>query len=132
MADFYLKIKTNLMILKNLKNQQDLEITGNFSTPRLLIGDFYNAMFQLNALLNQHGFLQGIKQLFECKHRVLIHPLDQNEGGLCPVEERILQEVAHAGFKGKLRKRVIHQGERLLSDAEVKAELNKHITKKKL
>ncbi|MBC8948975.1 hypothetical protein Xets_01668 [Xenorhabdus sp. TS4] len=70
LADFYLKIKTNLMILKNLKNQQDLEITGNFSTPRLLIGDFYNAMFQLNALLNQHGFLQGIKQLFECKHRI--------------------------------------------------------------
>ncbi|WP_340613673.1 hypothetical protein [Xenorhabdus thailandensis] len=130
MADFYLKIKTNRMILKNLKNQLELEIVGHFSTPRLLIGDFYNAMFQLNTLLNQHGFLRGIKQLFECKHRVLIHPLDQSEGGLCPVEERILQEVAHVGFKGKLRKSVIHQGERLLSDAEANAELSKRITKK--
>ncbi|MDC9580863.1 hypothetical protein PSI15_04635 [Xenorhabdus sp. PR6a] len=130
MADFYLKINTNRMILKNLKNQQQLEIKGNFSTSRLLIGDFYNAEFQLHALLNQHGFLKGIKRLFEGKHRVLIHPLDQSEGGLCPVEERILQEVAHAGFRGRLRKTVIHQGECLLSDIEAKAELNKRITKK--
>ncbi|WP_340616188.1 hypothetical protein [Xenorhabdus entomophaga] len=46
------------------------------------------------------------------------------------VEERILQEVAHAGFRGKLRKTVIHQGERLLSDIETKGELNKRISKK--
>ncbi|PHM74939.1 hypothetical protein [Xenorhabdus kozodoii] len=131
MADFYLKIKTNRMILKNLKNQQEREIGGNFSTPRLLIGDFYNALFQLNTLLNQHGFLKGIKQFFECKHRVLVHPLDQSEGGLCPVEERILQEVTHAGFNGKVRKVVIHQGEHLLSDTEANVELAKRIVKKK-
>ncbi|WP_268802283.1 hypothetical protein [Xenorhabdus khoisanae] len=41
-----------------------------------------------------------------------------------------MQEVAHAGFRGKLRKTVIHQGERLLSDIETKGELNKRISKK--
>ncbi|MBI6549331.1 hypothetical protein [Xenorhabdus lircayensis] len=129
MTDFYLKIKTNRMILKNLNNQKELEIEGNFSTSRLLVGDFYNAKLQLNTLLNQHGFLKGIKQLFECKHRVLVHPLAQTEGGLCSVEERILQEVTHIGFNDKLKKVIIHQGEYLLSDVEVKAELSKCIPK---
>ncbi|MDC9597021.1 hypothetical protein [Xenorhabdus anantnagensis] len=130
MADFYLKIKTNRMILKNLNNQKEMEIEGNFSTSRLLIGDFYDAKFQLHTLLHQHGFLKGIKQIFECKHRVLVHPLEQSEGGLCSVEERILQEVTHVSFKGRLKKVVIHQGEHLLSDTEAKAELNKRIIKK--
>ncbi|MDC9594001.1 hypothetical protein [Xenorhabdus sp. IM139775] len=48
--------------MKNLKNQQQLEIKGNFSTSRLLIGDFFDAAFQLQTLLNQHRFLKGIKQ----------------------------------------------------------------------
>ncbi|OTA17913.1 hypothetical protein Xvie_00591 [Xenorhabdus vietnamensis] len=129
MADFYLKIKTNRMTLKNLNNQKELEIEGDFSTTRLLIGEFYNAEFQLRTLLHQHGFLKGIKRLFERKHRVLIHPLNQSEGGLCSVEERILHEVAHGGFGGFIKKMVIHQGKRLLSDGEAKAELNKPIPK---
>ncbi|MDC9588018.1 hypothetical protein PSI23_01495 [Xenorhabdus sp. XENO-10] len=78
MADFYLKIKTNRMILKNLNNQKEVEIEGNFSTSRLLIGKFYDAEFQLHTLLHRHGFLKGIKQIFECKHRVLIHPLEHH------------------------------------------------------
>ncbi|AOM41515.1 hypothetical protein [Xenorhabdus hominickii] len=129
MADFYLKIKTNRMILKNLKNQKELKIEGSFSTSRLLIGEFDNAVFQLHTLINQHGFLKGIKRLFERKHRVLIHPLEQSEDGLCSVEERILQEVTHVGFNGHIRKVVIHQGEHLLSDNETKAELSKRIPK---
>ncbi|WP_175485859.1 hypothetical protein [Xenorhabdus japonica] len=52
MADFYLKIKTNRMILKNLNNQKEVEIEGNFSTSRLLIGEFYDAEFQLRTLLH--------------------------------------------------------------------------------
>ncbi|OTA20873.1 hypothetical protein Xbed_01132 [Xenorhabdus beddingii] len=45
------------------------------------------------------------------------------------VEERILQEVVHSGFNGRLRKVVTHQGERLLSDIEAKGELSKRISK---
>ncbi|MBD2809827.1 hypothetical protein ID853_02740 [Xenorhabdus sp. Vera] len=129
MADFYLKIKTNRMILKNLNNKNELEIEGNFSTPRLLIGEFYDAISQLQSLLNQHGVMKGIARLFGRKHRVLVHPLAQSEGGLCSVEERILQEVVQGGFRGYTRKVMIHQSERLFSDVEAKAELNKRISK---
>ncbi|MDC9620878.1 hypothetical protein PSI22_04360 [Xenorhabdus sp. XENO-7] len=124
MADFYLKIKTNQMILKNLNNQRELTIEGNFSSSRLLVGDFYNAELQLRSLLNQHGFMKGINKFFGRKHRVLIHPLDQSEGGLCSVEERVLLEMTHASFRLRAKKVVIHQSEHLLSDIEAKNMLN--------
>ncbi|MDX7990218.1 hypothetical protein [Xenorhabdus littoralis] len=130
MADFYLKIKTNLMILKDLNTQKELEIKGDFSTTRLLVGEFFNAESQLFTLLKLHGFRKGLRRFLDWNHRVIIHPLDQSEGGLCPVETRILQEVTHRSFRGHIRKMVIHQGERLLSDSEVKAELNKRLPKK--
>ncbi|PHM45173.1 hypothetical protein Xmau_01381 [Xenorhabdus mauleonii] len=123
MADFYFKIKTNHMILKDLKTQKELEIKGNFSTSRLLVGDFYNATSQLATLVNQHGFRKGLRRLLDRSHRVVIHPLDQSEGGLCSVEERVLLEVTHGGFRCILKKMVIHQGERLLSDIEIKEKL---------
>ncbi|MGJ0635719.1 YjaA family stress response protein [Xenorhabdus bovienii] len=124
MADFYLKIKTNQMILKNLNNQRELAIEGNFSSSRLLVGDFYNAELQLRTLFTQHGFMRGINKFFGRKHRVLIHPLDQSEGGLCSVEERVLLEMVHGGFQARTKKVVIHQSERLLSDVEAKNRLN--------
>ncbi|WP_052189690.1 MULTISPECIES: hypothetical protein [Xenorhabdus] len=120
MADLYLRIKTNQMILKNLSNQKELSITGNFSTSRLLVGDFYNAEQQLHLLLKQHGLIRFIDRFFGRKHRVLIHPLEQSEGGLCSVEERVLLEVAYSGSRSRMKKMVIHQGEHLLSDLEIK------------
>ncbi|MDX7986819.1 hypothetical protein FE392_05655 [Xenorhabdus sp. 12] len=123
MADFYLKIKTNHMILKDLKTQKELEIKGNFSTSRLLVGDFYDAEYQLSTLVNQHGFREGLRGWLDRRHRVVIHPLDQSEGGLCSVEERVLLEVTHGGFRSYITKMVIHQGERLLSDIEIKEKL---------
>ncbi|PHM37326.1 hypothetical protein [Xenorhabdus innexi] len=120
MADLYLKIKTNQMILKNLNNQKELSITGNFSTSRLLVGDFYNAELQLRLLCKQHNLIRFIDRFFSRNHRVLIHPLDQSEGGLCSVEERVLLEVAHGGFQRRTKKVLIHQGNRLLSDTEVR------------
>ncbi|WP_340609840.1 hypothetical protein [Xenorhabdus bharatensis] len=120
MVDLYLKIKTNQMILKNLNNQKELSITGNFSTSRLLVGDFYDAELQLHLLFKQHGLMQLIRRFFGSKHRMLVHPLAQSEGGLCAVEERVLMEVAHRGARSRIKKMVIHQSEIALSDAEVK------------
>ncbi|CDL80306.1 hypothetical protein [Xenorhabdus cabanillasii] len=123
MADLYLKIKTNQMLLKNLNNQKELSITGNFSTSRLLVGDFYDAKQQLHLLLKQHGIMRFVDRFFGRSHRILIHPLEQSEGGLCSVEERVLLEVAYGSSQPRMRKIVIHQGERLLSDTEVKDKL---------
>ncbi|PHM59818.1 hypothetical protein [Xenorhabdus sp. KK7.4] len=120
MVDLYLKIKTNQMTLKNLNNQKELSITGNFSTSRLLVGDFYDAKLQLDSLFKQHGLMRFIERFLGRRHRLLIHPLEQSEGGLCSVEERVLLEITYVVSRAIIQKMIIHQGECLLSDAEVK------------
>lgn len=40
MADFYLQIRTNSMTLKNLETHEEHSATGEFSTQRMVVGDF--------------------------------------------------------------------------------------------
>ncbi|CDL82853.1 hypothetical protein [Xenorhabdus szentirmaii] len=113
------------MILKNINTQKEFEIEGNFSSSRLLIGEFHDAHRQLVKLLRRHHFRKGLRWFLDWRNRIIIHPLEKSEGGLCSVEQRILTEVVHISFRGYINEAVIYEGEHLLSDEEVKAQLNK-------
>ncbi|MDH1264613.1 hypothetical protein [Pseudomonas sp. GD03944] len=96
MADtLYLKLRSNCLHLSHLESGGSLELEASpaFSNPRLLVADFSAA----SALLKQ-AIAQLLPKRFmrlSMPPKLLIQPLDHLEGGLSPVEERILLELGH-------------------------------------
>lgn len=75
---------------ENLANKTRLEVVNPFSHPRLLLGDFYVA-----EKLVQHVFRELFdKTWLTPSPRVVIHPMEKNEGGLTQVEEKAFREMA--------------------------------------
>ena len=91
----YLKLRANCMHLSHLESGGSLELAATlpFSNTRLLVAGFNAA----SALLKQ-AIAQLLPKRFmrlSMPPKLLIQPLDHLEGGLAPVEERILLELGH-------------------------------------
>lgn len=65
----------------------------SFTTSRVLIGDMISAMKTLKKgearLLGERNFLQ---KLLPHRYKVIIHPMDMTEGGLCSTERRFFRD----------------------------------------
>src|SRR5258706_14483697 len=85
-----------------------------FTTKRLLIGDFgaaERALKEAVASVNSKGLFRSMA--------ILIQQTEMNEGGLAPVESRVLSELALGAGAAQVR---VWDGAEL-SDAEVLAKL---------
>ncbi len=105
MADYYLQIRTNSMTLKNLETHEEYSAAGEFTSSRLIVGEFFVAEYVLYQLICKMGL--KVKLPFASRHRILVQALDKNEGGLSMVEHRLLSEVVYSAFNQKIKKLVI-------------------------
>ncbi|AAM86983.1 hypothetical protein CQP30_19100 [Yersinia pestis] len=99
MPFFYLQIRKNHLTLKNLDSQKVVSGTANFSTERLLIGEFFIAEACLYPLVSQvlPGFINQLKRRCLRTH-ILIHAQEMLEGGVSQVEQRIMREFTVPSF----------------------------------
>ncbi|WP_297767882.1 hypothetical protein [uncultured Alcanivorax sp.] len=90
--DFYVQIHENRYVITSLDNPGEsrrFPATDAFSTSRLLVGHFLVAETLLRATLGQMNGGSRLKS-----YRLIMHPRDKAEGGLCEVETRVLQDLA--------------------------------------
>lgn len=99
MSLFYLQVRRNHLTLKSLETQKTASGAADFSTQRLLIGQFFVAEFCLYNLVPQFfpGFINQLRRR-HLRHDIVIHAMEMLEGGVSQVEQRILQEITVAGF----------------------------------
>ncbi|HEF8771758.1 TPA: hypothetical protein RG734_000726 [Providencia stuartii] len=105
MTDFYLQLRTNSMTLKNLETHEEYTAKGDFSSSRLIIGDFYVAQSLLVQLIDTMKL--SVRLPLTPHHRIIVQALEKNEGGLSPVEVRLLEEITVAAFNHKLKKVIV-------------------------
>lgn len=105
MADYYLQLRTNSMTLKNLETHEEYTAEGDFSSSRLIIGDFYVAQSLLVQLID--AMKLSVRLPLTPHHRIVVQALEKNEGGLSPVEVRLLEEITVAAFNHKLKKVIV-------------------------
>lgn len=124
MVVLYVQLYKNRMVVRNLNTQQQASSSQNFSNQRILVADFFPAEKLLHDLIQQvaprtlwHS-LPGFGRL-----AILSHALEMNEGGLSPVEERAILEMAFGAARGKCREPKVIAGPTPLSDRQVMAAL---------
>ena len=120
MTYLYIQVLENKFIIQVLDNNESREIflpEKNFTTKRLLVGDFSAAQDCLSKAIKR----LAPKKLFTRKTAaVVMHPMEMYEGGLSEVEERILNELA---FSSGAIKVALHTGATLKAK-EAKHKLN--------
>ncbi|MDX5630313.1 MULTISPECIES: YjaA family stress response protein [unclassified Brenneria] len=115
MSILYIQIRKNKMIVRNPETHQEVSDASQvFSNSRLLVADFFRAqkvLYDLSRrLVKRSWFKFG-------RDTLIIHALEMNEGGLSPVEERVLQEITVASSpKAYL---MVIDSPRVLADSEV-------------
>ncbi|MCG8157725.1 hypothetical protein JMY81_12665 [Brenneria goodwinii] len=115
MTILYIQIRKNKMVVRNPEIHQEISDASQvFSNSRLLVADFFRAQKVLYDLTRK--FVK--RSWFKFGRDILIiHALEMNEGGLSPVEERVLQEITVASsLKAHL---IVIDGPRILTDSEV-------------
>ena len=94
MTNLYIQVLKNKFIIQILDNNESREIflpEKNFTTKRLLVGNFSAAQDCLSKAIKR---LVPKKLFTRKKAAVVMHPMEMYEGGLSEVEERILNELA--------------------------------------
>lgn len=122
MADFYLQIRTNSMTLKNIETHEEYSSTGEFSSSRLIIGDFAIAEYVLFQLID--AMKLNVRMPLTPHHRIVVQALEKNEGGLSPVEVRVLEEVVVSAFNHKVKKVVVSHDELPMPQKQAEALLS--------
>ena len=91
-ATLYVRISRNKFHARHIEGGRSAHVSSSspFTTHRLLIGDFLAAEAALRRAIAE--VQAGPKYL--AAPRVVMHPLEMVEGGLSPVENRVLMEVA--------------------------------------
>ena len=86
----YVQIRVDRMSVRNVTKgiMAEGRAESPFSHQRSLVGDFVSAEKLLKALTKQ--VVQGLV----LKTEMLMHPMERVEGGLSPIEERVLRELA--------------------------------------
>ena len=120
MTYLYVQVLENKFIIQVLDNNESREIflpEKNFTTKRLLVGDFSAAQDCLSKAIKR----LAPKKLFTRKTAaVVMHPMEMYEGGLSELEERILNELA---FSSGAIKVALHTGATLTAK-EAKHKIN--------
>lgn len=113
----YVQVRKNQFHLQHLESGANLTVTAPepFTTSRCLIGQFGKAESVLRGALDR----LPKSSFFPVSPKMLIHPVEMVEGGLCEVEERVFREI---GLGARAAKVVVWVGH-ALSDAEVKEKL---------
>ncbi|MFI8480260.1 hypothetical protein ACIGCM_06795 [Pseudomonas sp. NPDC078700] len=110
----YLQLMKNRMRLLHIESGKTIELAADspISNNRLLVADF----LATEALLKQAIAQLETKRWFQLQMpaQMVIQPLELIEGGLAPVEERILLELGHGSGARKVQ---IHVGEQLSPEA---------------
>lgn len=98
---------------QSLANSETVIVNG-FDHPRSIIGDFEAAEKTLGLFLAE---VDGRQYRFMpySPYKVIIHPLENLNGGLTTVEKRALQDMA---YRVRARKVIVWEG-RLLTDQEI-------------
>jgi hypothetical protein len=111
----YVKVFINSYELRHIESGKTVEVVSKppFTTTRLLVGEFEQPATVLKKAIAQ--VYSGENKLFLPSPIVIIQPMAMTEGGLSPVEERCLQELALSAGARKVSIRTI----RLLSDSAV-------------
>jgi|TARA_B110000037_G_scaffold94426_2_gene110907 rod shape-determining protein MreB len=120
MTYLYIQVLENKFIIQVLDNNESREIflpEKNFTTKRLLVGDFSAAQDCLSKAIKR----LAPKKLFTRKTAaVVMNPMEMYKGGLSEVEERILNELA---FSSGAIKVALHTGATLTAK-EAKHKIN--------
>lgn len=89
---FDIQIFTNRMIVRNVGTGQSIVrvATRPFSSQRLLVGDLDAAEALLGDIIKD---MEGWKRFLRSPAKASFRPMEQNEGGLCPVEAQILADL---------------------------------------
>ena len=120
MTYLYVQVLENKFIIQVLDNNVSREIflpEKNFTTKRLLVGDFSAAQDCLSKAIKR----LAPKKLFTRKTAaVVMNPMEMYKGGLSEVEERILNELA---FSSGAIKVALHTGATLTAK-EAKHKIN--------
>ncbi|ETT04632.1 TPA: YjaA family stress response protein [Providencia alcalifaciens] len=122
MADFYLQIRTNSMTLKNLETHEEHSATGEFSTQRMVVGDFFNAESVLYQLVCDMGL--NVRRPFASRHRVLVQALEIIDGGVSLVEERLFTEMVYGAFNRRIKKVLVSRDTLPMPQRQAKALLD--------
>lgn len=115
----YIQVATDRLRIRNVSRHKEIELTANpsFSHPRTLLGNFTVA----DALLRQGLGQVASRNRFRLAAQVVLHPLENIEGGLTQIEERAFQELVLGAGAGQVR---IWIGP-ALSDAQVLQQLGR-------
>lgn len=89
--NLYIQIRKNQITVRHLGTQLEASTQSAFSNNRILVADFMAASKALRSVIRQVTPFDW-RNWFRST-TLLIHALEMNEGGLSPVEERILQEI---------------------------------------
>jgi len=114
----YVRISVNEIAVRHIESGREIHCRSQapFSTRRLLVGDFLAANRCLTQALKEVNYGPA----YFAAPRVLMHPVEMVDGGLSPVEERVLHELATMAGGRKTR---IWVG-RSLTDQEVAEQVN--------
>ena len=108
-TNIYVKVYRNKLVIRLLdeaESEKTFSPTKNFTTERLLVGNF---------IIGEDCLKQSIKEILPKKlftqiPSVLIHPMEMIEGGLSDIESRVFRELAFGAGAVKV---VLHVGEEL-------------------
>ncbi|OYY75300.1 MAG: hypothetical protein B7Y43_19075 [Sphingomonas sp. 28-62-20] len=91
-AQFEIQLFTNRMIVRNVGTGQTIVrvATQPFSSTRLLIGDLDAAEQLLGGIIKD---MEGWRRFLRSAVKASFQPMEQCEGGLCPVEAQILCDL---------------------------------------
>lgn len=89
----YVRVRKNDFQIRQIQTGRELSRQSDeaFTTQRLLVGDYLPAERCLSQLLKE--LLGGSPRL--AAPVIVMHPTEMVEGGLPPIEERVLLELAH-------------------------------------
>jgi rod shape-determining protein MreB and related proteins len=97
----------------SMANSETVIVNG-FDHPRSIIGDFEAAEKTLDLFLAEVD-CRRYRFMPYSPYKVIIHPLENLDGGLTTVEKRALQDMA---YRVKARKVIVWEG-RVLTDQEI-------------
>jgi hypothetical protein len=112
MSDLIVYISRDRMEVVNLNTGASANGTAEFTSQRVLIGNYPIAENLLAELVKS----TGSKNLFARRMRLIVQPLEMTEGGLCQIEMRAFEQL---GVRAGALDARVYVGEKLSREAAV-------------
>jgi hypothetical protein len=109
----YVQVYASRFIVKNVDSGEQREVMRDhqFASPRMLIADFTMAQAQLKEAV------KAVRRGFRAPE-ILVHPMEQIEGGVTQVEYRVFVELGIGAGASRVG---VHVGSTLSGDAVQRA-----------